>query len=152
MSAAFTLDDTLRGTVLCWLATVDAEGQPSVSPKEMWVMEADRFRIADIASGGSVRAIRGNPKVCVSLLDIFRERGHKLIGTAQIIAPQDKRFAELAAPLIAKAGPDYPVRNVIDVTVYRAIPIIAPGWHIFPDRDPEDHLRRTQDTYAARLR
>ena len=28
-------------SVLCWLATVDAEGQPNVSPKEVWAIADD---------------------------------------------------------------------------------------------------------------
>lgn len=28
-------------SVLCWLATVDAQGQPHVSPKEVWTVADD---------------------------------------------------------------------------------------------------------------
>ena len=58
---------------LCWLATVDTDGVPSATPKEMFATSGeDRLVIADIASSNSVRNIRENPSVCISFVDIFR--------------------------------------------------------------------------------
>lgn len=33
--------EAARTSVLCWLATVDADGQPNVSPKEIWAIADD---------------------------------------------------------------------------------------------------------------
>ena len=33
---------TLGGCVLCWLATADADGQPNVSPKEVFAVVDDQ--------------------------------------------------------------------------------------------------------------
>lgn len=148
----WTVADTCRHAVLCWLATVDREGQPSVSPKEIWHLDGDRFLIADIASAGSVRAICDHPRVCVSLIDIFQERGHKLIGSAEIVGATAPRFEVLAVPLRDKAGPDFPIRSVIEIQVERTIPILAPSWRLFPERDAEEHIRRSQTTYGVRPR
>lgn len=148
----WTVDDTCRHAVLCWLATIDGEGQPSVSPKEIWRHDEDSFVIADIASSGSVRAIRENPRVCVSLIDVFRERGHKLLGAAEIIEGGTPRFEELVPPLREKAGPDFPIRNVIEVRLERTTPILAPSWRFFPERDANEHMRRSQETYGVRPR
>lgn len=148
----WTIADTCRHAVLCWLATVDREGQPSVSPKEIWYRDGDSFFIADIASAGSIRAIRDHPRVCVSLIDVFRERGHKLIGAARIVEDGSARFEALVSPLRARAGPDFPIRNVIEIRIERTVPILAPSWRFFPDRDAEDHVRRSQETYGVRPR
>ncbi|SLN64442.1 Pyridoxamine 5'-phosphate oxidase [Roseivivax jejudonensis] len=150
--AEWTLEDTCRHAVLCWLATVDAAGQPSVSPKEIWHRDGDSFCIADIASAGSIRAIRVNPRVCVSLIDVFRERGHKLMGAAEIVESGAPEFAARAAPLRDLAGPDFPIRNVIVLRIERAVPIIAPSWRIFPERDADEHVRRSLETYGVRPR
>ena len=144
------IDETRENAVLCWLATCGRDGQPNVSPKEIWHWEQKRFVIADIASAGSIRAIRDNPKVCVSLIDIFRETGHKLIGTAQIHEGGTEAFDRNVAPLRDKAGPDFPIRNVIDVQVQKLVPILAPSWRVFPERDAEDHIRRSHATYRVR--
>ena len=55
---------TLGGCVLCWLATVDALGQPNVSPKEVFaVIDEEHLVIAHIASPTSVKNVLQNPKV-----------------------------------------------------------------------------------------
>ncbi|MFE3835622.1 pyridoxamine 5'-phosphate oxidase family protein [Pseudogemmobacter sonorensis] len=80
--------------VLCWLATADGEFGASTSPKEIWALPAPgRLVIADIASGHSVANIRRDPRVCVSLIDILRQRGFKLYGRAEVIAPDAQHFA-----------------------------------------------------------
>jgi predicted pyridoxine 5'-phosphate oxidase superfamily flavin-nucleotide-binding protein len=33
--------EAARRSVLCWLATVDGDGQPNVSPKEIWAIADD---------------------------------------------------------------------------------------------------------------
>ena len=88
-------------SVLCWLATCDADGQPNVSPKEMFAaLDADRLVIANIQSPRSVRNLRANPRVCVSFVDVFRQRGYKVLGTAANVLKSDDRFESLAAPLV----------------------------------------------------
>ena len=43
--------EAARRSVLCWLATVDAQGQPNVSPKEVWAIADDcHVVVAHIAS------------------------------------------------------------------------------------------------------
>jgi predicted pyridoxine 5'-phosphate oxidase superfamily flavin-nucleotide-binding protein len=108
--------------------------------------------IADIASAGSIRAIQTHPRVCVSLIDVFRERGHKLIGAAEIIEDGASRFEALVPPLREKAGPDFPIRNVIEVRVEKTVPILAPSWRFFPERDADEHIRRSRETYGMRSR
>ena len=48
-------------SVLCWLATVDGNGQPNVSPKEIFaVFDTEHLVVANIASPTSVRNIEVN--------------------------------------------------------------------------------------------
>jgi predicted pyridoxine 5'-phosphate oxidase superfamily flavin-nucleotide-binding protein len=66
-------------SVLCWLATVDENGQPNVSPKEIFaVFDSEHLVIANIASPMSVRNIGVNPRVCVSFIDVFVQKGFKV--------------------------------------------------------------------------
>lgn len=59
--------------MLCWLATVDAQGQPNVSPKEVWAIADDRHVVvANIASPVTVRNIAQQPQVCLSFVDVLR--------------------------------------------------------------------------------
>ena len=64
------LRDSARRSVLCWLATVDADGQPNVSPKEVWAIADDQHVVvANIASPVTARNMAQQPKV-LSLIHI----------------------------------------------------------------------------------
>ena len=136
--------------VLCWLATVDSRIRPSVSPKEIYAeIGADHLVIADIASARSVRNIRANPAVCVSMIDIFLQRGRKLEGMAEIIAADHPDFAALAAPLLEKTGGAFPIRHVISVRVDRTSPILAPSYVLYPDRGEAEMRADAYRTYGV---
>lgn len=83
MTAISDLPRDAKKSVLCWLSTVGADGQPNVSPKEIWEIETDgMLKVADIESPKSVRNIFENPKVCVGFADVFSQRGFKIVGLA----------------------------------------------------------------------
>jgi len=66
------LQTAAQSSILCWLATVDADGWPHVSPKEIFtVFDTEHLLIANIASPTSVRNIAQNPRVCVSFVHVF---------------------------------------------------------------------------------
>ena len=61
------LKEAFDSIVLCWLATVSSEGEPNVSPKELFfVLDTETLLIANIASPQSLKNILQNSKVCVS--------------------------------------------------------------------------------------
>jgi len=127
------LQTSAQSCILCWLATVDAKGQPNVSPKEIFtVFDPEHLVIANIASPTSVRNIAVNPRVCVSFVDVFVQKGFKVLGIARNVGQQDADFATWAAPLQAMAGPRFPVHSVIVVhaTVFK--PILAPSYRLYP--------------------
>ncbi|MFN8589267.1 MAG: pyridoxamine 5'-phosphate oxidase family protein [Candidatus Eisenbacteria bacterium] len=125
-------------SVLCWLATVDADGQPNVSPKEIWTVFDDRHLvIADIASPGSARNLAAPAKACVSFVDVFVQKGFKVAGTGRRLAADDPEFARWAAPLLPMAGPRFPLRGVFVIEAARVTPIVAPSWAFYPDETTE---------------
>ena len=129
---------TLGGCVLCWLATADAEGQPNVSPKEVFaVVDEQHLVIAHIASPISVRNIQQNPKVCVSLIDIFVQKGWKLMGYAQYVNALDAAFHAHAKPLLGMVGDQFKIQGVMVVEVVQAHPIVAPSYRFYPDSTTE---------------
>jgi predicted pyridoxine 5'-phosphate oxidase superfamily flavin-nucleotide-binding protein len=119
-------------SVLCWLATVNENGQPNVSPKEIFaVVDAEHLVIANIASPTSVRNIAANPLVCVSFIDVFVQKGFKVTGAARNVRRQDAYFAHWAAPLEAKAGPRFAIHSVIVVRAKAIEPIVAPSYRLY---------------------
>lgn len=139
--------------MLCWLATRDSEGWPSVSPKEIFALQGDdRIVIADIASGNSVRNLRADPRVCVSFVDIFRQKGFKVYGRAEIHPAATPEACRLGADLFERAGSDYPVRHVIAVTAERVARVKAPSYTLYPDTTEAEMVAQAHATYGVQKR
>lgn len=150
MEMVETLQAELERSVLCWLATASVDGTPNVSPKEIFAgYGPDEVVIADIASPVSVRNIRANPKVCVSFIDVFRQRGFKLAGTARIIGPDEQDFDRYGEKLLEKAGSEFPIRHVILVAVQQVARIKAPSYLLFPDRTEEERMAQAFRAYGV---
>lgn len=140
----------IENSVLCWLATVDPTGAPNVTPKEIFSHYGDdRLVVADIASANSVRNLRARPTACVSFIDIFRERGFKIVGTATIIEPAEEDFAIVGADLLRMAGENFAVRHVISIKIDHISRIWAPSYRIFPDRTEEERMQIAYGTYGV---
>jgi uncharacterized protein len=140
----------IDNSVLCWLASVDADGMPNVSPKEIFAaLEDDRIVIAEIASKQSLANIEAHPNVCVSFVDVFRQRGFKLKGTARLVRPAEPDFQVLAAPLKAMAGPAFPINAVFEISVTKVARIWAPSYALFPERSEEERMEDAYKTYGV---
>jgi uncharacterized protein len=143
--------EDIRNSVLCWFATVDADGQPNVSPKELFCEHGDdAIVVAEVASPVTVRNLVRNPRVCVSFVDVFRQRGFKLTGLARLILPDEPEFQGAGERLFSMAGPDIPVRGVIHVTITRIARIWAPSYALFPDRTVDEQMRRGHEIYGVK--
>jgi hypothetical protein len=130
--------EAARRSVLCWLATVDAEGQSNVSPKEVWAIADDaHVVVANIASPMSVRNIAQQPQVCLSFVDVFVQKGFKLKGAAHEVCADDPAFARWAAPLLAMVGQRFVIRSVLVIRVNSVTPILAPSYRFYPEETIE---------------
>ncbi len=130
--------EAARRSVLCWLATVDAEGQPNVSPKEVWaVFDDQHVVVANIASPVSARNIAQQPQVCLSFVDVFVQKGFKLAGEAREVRAADPEFAAWAAPLLAVVGQRFVIHSVLVMRVTAVAPIVAPSYRFYPAETTE---------------
>ena len=145
------LQTSAKTSILCWLATVDADGQPNVSPKEIFtVFDFEHLVIANIASPSSVRNIAVNPRVCVSFVDVFVQKGFKVFGSARNVSKQDADFATWAAPLQAMAGPRFPVHSVIVVRATGFESILAPSYRFYPETTEQAQVASAMRAYGVR--
>lgn len=145
------IQDCATRSVLCWLATVSADGQPNVSPKEVFaVFDTNHLVIANIASPTSVRNIEVNPLVCVSFVEIFRQKGFKVIGAARSCRKTESEFAIWSAPLLAKVGSRFPIHSVIVVKVSAVEPILAPSYRLYAaETTEESQVASAMRTYGV---
>jgi uncharacterized protein len=141
---------SINSSVLCWLATVDAQGQPSVSPKEVFCAQgANELLIANIASPNSANNIRAQSHVCVSFLDIFAQKGHKLLGKAYVITPSSNDYSAAVAPLLKMVGPRFPIQSVFKIIVTQAHQILAPSYRLIPGTTEESQRLSAYKTYRV---
>ena len=130
--------ETARRSVLCWLATVDAEGQPNVSPKEVWaIADEQHVVVAHIASPVSARNIAQHPQVCLSFVDVFVQKGFKLLGRAREVLADDPEFATWAKPLLAMVGQRFTIQSVLVIHVQSVAAIVAPSYRFYPHETTE---------------
>lgn len=125
-------------SVLCWLATVDADGQPNVSPKEVWAIADDQHVVvAHIASPISARNIAQHPQVCLSFVDVFVQKGFKLKGTAHEVRADEPDFTRWAQPLLAMVGQRFVVQSVLVIRVTAVSTIVAPSYRFYANETTE---------------
>ncbi len=138
-----------QGAVLCWLATADLNGQPNVSPKELWEIKDDKIIIAQVASPKSRKNISVNLNVCVSTVNIFTQKGTKYIGKAQLVQEGDQDYKRFAASLLLLAGEDFPFREVIVVDIEKEEAILAPRYRFYPETTEENQIADSWKSYQV---
>jgi len=142
---------SIQDSVLCWLATANSAGEPNVSPKELFVSYGDnQLLIANIASPISVSNVEANSSVCVSFINIFKQKGYKLKGTARIISSTDNEYKTRIEELRKLGGEGFPIKSVIEVTVVSAKPIIAPSYWLFPETTEQSQIEQAMRSYGVR--
>lgn len=129
---------SIESSVLCWLATVDVNGQPHVSPKEIFtVIDEQHVVIAHIASPHTVRNIANNSRICLSFVDIFAQKGFKLQGLARIVKQGDSDYLNWAEPLLAMVAGKFKMPSVIVAQIKAVDPIVAPSYRFYPEETTE---------------
>jgi hypothetical protein len=146
------VQESASRSVLCWLATVDEAGQPNVSPKEIFaVHDSSHLVVANIASPTSVRNVRCNPRVCVSFVDVFVQKGFKVTGTARNVGRNDDDYPRWASRLEAMAGPRFPIHSVLVIEAVSVEPIIAPSYRLYASETTEpSQVESAMRTYGVR--
>ncbi|WP_367390289.1 pyridoxamine 5'-phosphate oxidase family protein [Lewinella sp. LCG006] len=141
---------SITKSVLCWLATTDGDGQPNVSPKEIFTFWGDdQLIIANIASPQTVKNIRQQPMVAVSFIDILVQKGYQLKGKARIVDKGDTDFAELAAPLEVMTDGKFPFATLTLIKIEQVKPIIAPRYLLYPETTEEQQIRAAREQYGV---
>lgn len=147
--ASMNLLDFSEKSVLCWLATASADATPNVSPKEVFTfINEELMLIANIASPESERNILVNPKVCVSFIEIFEQRGFKVKGTAQLITAEHDHWPAYLAALKVLAGESFPIKNIFAIKVETSSKVMAPSYGLFPETTtPQSQVEVALKTY-----
>jgi uncharacterized protein len=136
-------------SVLCWLATSDKDNFPNVSPKELFTHFQDKILIANLASPNSIHNIAENSNVCVSFVDVFVQKGFKIKGQAKIISKNETDFETNVKPLIDLYSDTFPIQDVIEITIQKIEPILAPSYFLYPEITEAMQIESAMNTYKV---
>jgi hypothetical protein len=133
----------IKQAILSFVATVNEDGTPNLSPKASLTVRNGVLYFADIASPGTIRNLRRNPAVEINVIDIFQRRGYRFKGHASILPPGNDEYALIADWVRATNGLEYPVNHVVRIETLSITPILSPA-HVFaePARS-QDEIRMT---------
>jgi len=142
-----TLDTDMKaiveGTILCFGATTNPDGSPNLSPKSSLRVHDDAHLLfANIASPGTVRNLRRDPRIEINCVDIFARRGYRFRGRATIHSAGDPLYLALASAVRREHGPAIPIHDAVLVEVLEARPLLSPAY-TFIAGVTEEGLRAT---------
>ena len=138
---------SINTSVLCWLATVSANGFPNVSPKEIFNFYDDKVIVANIASPQTVQNIKQNKNVCISFIDILVQKGFQLKGTAKIVKNTATDFEKMENVLLKMTGGNFPFRSITEIIVTQIKQIIAPKYILYPSTTETEQIESAKKTY-----
>jgi hypothetical protein len=137
MSAPFTpallrlIDEQRFG----YIATVNADGGPNVSPKGTFLALDDRtLAFAEMRSPATVENIARDMRVEVNMVDVFARKGARFRGVARFVRRGEPEFDRLY-PRWQAIWPELASRfnGFVVITVENAKPLISPAYDIGAD-------------------
>ncbi|MCY4547254.1 MAG: pyridoxamine 5'-phosphate oxidase family protein [Defluviicoccus sp.] len=133
------MKDIISRAILSFVATVNEDGTPNLSPKASLKAHGDKLFFANMASPNTIRNLRANPAIEINVVDVFSRRGYRFRGTAEILPPGTDDYRAIAEWVWEINGREYPVHQVVRIEVEDARPVLSPAY-TFGDAD-EAQLR-----------
>lgn len=145
------MEAIVKQAILSFVATVNEDGTPNLSPKASLTVMNGVLYFADIASPRTILNLKRNPAVEINVVDIFLRRGYRFKGRASILTPDDDAHAAIADWVRATNGPEYPVDHVVRIDTASIAPLLSPA-HVFarPPRSQDDIRRTYHQKYGVR--
>jgi predicted pyridoxine 5'-phosphate oxidase superfamily flavin-nucleotide-binding protein len=133
------MESIVQGAILSFVATVNADETPNLSPKASLTIRDGNLYFADIASPQTVLNLKRNSAVEINVVDIFQRRGYRFTGHALILPPGEDEYRRIADWVQTTNGPEYPVDHVVKVEVMSIAPLLSPA-HVFanPPRSQDE--------------
>ena len=137
------MEAIIKQAILSFVATVNEDGTPNLSPKASLTVTKGVLYFADIASPRTILNLKRNPAVEINVVDIFQRRGYRFKGRALILPPGEDEYLMIADWVRATNGLEYPVNHVVKIETTSITPLLSPA-HVFarPPRS-QDEIRST---------
>jgi general stress protein 26 len=141
----------VRQAMLSFVATVNEDGTPNLSPKASLTVVNGNLYFADIASPRTILNLKRNPAVEINVVDIFRRRGYRFKGSASILPSDNDESLAIANWVRTTNGPEYPVDHVVKIEVASISPLLSPA-HVFaqPPRSQDEISSTYHQKYGVK--
>lgn len=117
---------------LGYVASIAADGTPSLSPKATFMALGDeKIMFAEMRSPTTVKNIAVHPMVEVNFVDVLARKGFRAKGPAVFHAKGSDEYASLESHYASK-GPDLlaMVNGIVVITIDSASMLISPAYEI----------------------
>ena len=141
------MEGIINQAILSFVATVNEDGTPNLSPKASLTVRNGVLYFADIASPQTIRNLGHNPAVEINVVDVFQRRGYRFTGRAIVLPPGDTDFHMITDWVRATNGQEYPVEHVVRIELASISPLLSPA-HVFAD--PPRSQEEIMDTYRRK--
>jgi hypothetical protein len=141
----------IKKAMLSFVATINEDGTPNLSPKASLTVVNGGLYFADIASPGTIANLNRNPAVEINAVDVFQRRGYRITGRARILPQNDDEALMIAQWVRATNGSEYPVDHVVKIEPISITPLLSPA-HVFanPPRSPDEITSTYHQKYGVR--
>jgi hypothetical protein len=143
------MEAIIKQAILSFVATINEDGTPNLSPKASLTVRNGMLYFADIASPRTIMNLKRNPAVEINVVDVFERRGYRFTGRAVVLSPVNGEFSLIADWVRATNGHEYPVDHVVRIEIIAASPLLSPA-HVFanPPRTQEEIRETYRQKYA----
>lgn len=131
---------------LGFVATVNADGTPHLSPKgTTTVWDDEHLAFADIHSPGTVRNLMTNPAVEVNIVDIFKRKGYRFKGFGRVYS--EGSVFEAVLSFYRSAGSKHAIKNIVLIRVEDVYPLTSPAYDTGISED--EVIKRWKDYWSS---
>jgi hypothetical protein len=123
------INDCIKATQLCYVATINDNNTPNLSPKgSLAVFDDHHLVFANISSSRTIANLRKRPCIELNIIDIFKRKGYRITGTGEIMEKGTKEYDFVSKPLWKKHGDKLPVHNVVKIRIRKIREIFSPAY------------------------
>ena len=119
----------IREQKLGFMASVNADGSPNLSPKATFIVLDDTtVAFVELRSPNTMRNIAREPSVVLNFVDPFARKGYRFSGRAFAVARNDEGFTALFAEFGNLGSLSDHVRAVVRIEIGEAEPLMSPAY------------------------
>jgi hypothetical protein len=131
----------INDSMLCFVATVNKDGSPNLSPKStLKVYDDNHLIFANIASPKTISNLKRDPRIEINCIDVFSRRGYRFKGNGTIHSIGTQIYEDLHQAIKAEHGGSIPVIDAVVIEVSQAKAVLSPAYKFIKGIN-EDILR-----------